>query len=98
MKNRDSHLVELVILRHLVFVFAFVFENASYTDPRSLANFGPQVGCSDVTKTAISEKNRRILKKYQMMSNCCMRGPAKFRVDNAVRFLAIANIRKGGGG
>ena len=30
------------------------------------------------------------------MSNCCMRRPAKFHVDRAVRFLAIANIREGG--
>ena len=30
------------------------------------------------------------------MSNCCMRRPAKFHVDSAVRFLAIANIREGG--
>ena len=31
------------------------------------------------------------------MSNCCMRRPAKFHVDSAVRFWAIANIREGGG-
>ena len=31
------------------------------------------------------------------MSNCCMRRPAKFYVDSAVRFWAIANIREGGG-
>ena len=30
------------------------------------------------------------------MSNCCMRRPAKFHVDSAVRFWAIANIREGG--
>ena len=30
------------------------------------------------------------------MSNCCMRRSAKFHVDSAVRFLAIANIREGG--
>ena len=29
------------------------------------------------------------------MSNCCMRMPAKFYVDNFVRCLAIANIREG---
>ena len=31
------------------------------------------------------------------MSNCWMRRPAKFHVDSAVRFWAIANIREGGG-
>ena len=31
------------------------------------------------------------------MSNCCMRRPAKFHDDSAVRFLAIVNIREGGG-
>ena len=31
------------------------------------------------------------------MSNCCMRRPAKFHVDSAVSFWAIANIREGGG-
>ena len=31
------------------------------------------------------------------MSNCCMRSPAKFHVDSAARFWAIANIREGGG-
>ena len=31
------------------------------------------------------------------MSNCCMGRSAKFHVESAVRFLAIANIRKGGG-
>ena len=31
------------------------------------------------------------------MLNCCMRRPAKFHVDSAVRFWAIANIREGGG-
>ena len=31
------------------------------------------------------------------MSNCCMWRPAKFHVDSAVRFWAIANIREGGG-
>ena len=30
------------------------------------------------------------------MSYCCMRRPAKFHVDSAVRFWAIANIREGG--
>ena len=30
------------------------------------------------------------------MSNCCMRRHAKFHVDSAVRFWAIANIREGG--
>ena len=32
------------------------------------------------------------------MSNCCKRRSAKFHVDSAVRFWAIANIREGGGG
>ena len=31
------------------------------------------------------------------MSNCCMRRSAKFHVDSAVSFWAIANIREGGG-
>ena len=30
------------------------------------------------------------------MSNCCMRRPAKFHVDSAVRFWAIVNIREEG--
>ena len=29
------------------------------------------------------------------MSNCCIRRSAKFHVDSAVGFLAIANIREG---
>ena len=61
-KNRDSHLVELVILRHLVFSFAFSFKNASSTDPRISAKFRPSDACSDDTKSVISEKIRRIKK------------------------------------
>ena len=55
-KNRDSHLVELLILRLLAFSFAFLLKTASSTDPRSLANFRPKVACSDVTKSTISQK------------------------------------------
>ena len=38
--------------------------------------------------------HRNEKKNPQTMSNCCMRRPAKFLVDIAVRFLAIANIRE----
>ena len=101
LKNRDSHLVQLLILRLLVFSICVLLKTASSTDPRSLANFRPKVACSDVTKIDhISKIFRRISKKKipRTMSNCCMRRPAKFHVDSAVRFWAIANIREGGGG
>ena len=53
----------------------------------------------------VTSQNRPYLKKIptdfkknsRTMSNCCMRRPAKFHVDSAVRFWAIANIREGGG-
>ena len=54
--NRDSHLVELLILRLLVFFICVLLKTASSTDPRSLANFRPKVACSDVTKSTISRK------------------------------------------
>ena len=54
--------------------------------------------CSDVTKSVISKKNPSDFQKTQTMSNCCIRRPAKFHIDNALRFWAIANIREGGGG
>ena len=56
------------------------------------------MACSDVTKSTMSQKIfRRISTKFsRTMSNCCMRRPAKFHVDSAVRFWAISNIREGG--
>ena len=56
LKNRDSHLIELLILRLLVFFICVFIKTASSTDPRSLANFRPKVACSDVTKSTISQK------------------------------------------
>ena len=97
LKNRDSHLVEILILRLLVVSICVFIKTASSTDPRSLANFRPKW-------RVVTSQNRPYLKKFltdfkknpRMMSNCCMRRPAKFHVDSAVRFWAIANIREGG--
>ena len=47
------------------------------------------VACSDVTKSVISKKNRRIWKKITDdvgIGNSCMRRSAKIHVDTAARF------------
>ena len=88
-KNRDSHLVELIILRLLLFFIYIFIKNVSFTDPRSLATFRPKVACSDVTKSDISFK--KIPSDFEEkitddMKLLCMRRSAKSHVDAAVRF------------
>ena len=57
-KIRDSHLVELVILRLSCVLYAFTFNSLSFMDSQTIATFGSEIACSDVTKTLIAPKFR----------------------------------------
>ena len=98
-KSKDwyIHLVAHVILRYLVFLIAFSFNNASSIDPRSLANFGPKFACSGVKKSAVSKKSPDFKKQFTDDVKMLYEKACKFHVDNAVRFdLVLANIRESG--
>ena len=51
-KIRDSHLVELVILRLTSVLYAFPFNSLPFMNSQTIANFGSKIACSDVTKTS----------------------------------------------
>ena len=53
---RDSHLVELVILRLTCVLYAFPFNSFPFMDSQTIATFGSKIACSDVTKTIIAPK------------------------------------------
>ena len=55
-KIRDSHLVELVILRLTCVLYAFPFNSLPFMDSQTIATFGSKIACSDVTKTLIAPK------------------------------------------
>ena len=55
-KIRDSHLVELVILRLTCVLYAFLFNILPFMDSQTIATFGSKIACSDVTKTLIAPK------------------------------------------
>ena len=54
MKNRHSHLVELVILRLKCYLYEFPLQKAPWTGSRSLATFWPKLTWSDVTKSTVT--------------------------------------------
>ena len=97
LKNRDSHLVELLIYVFWCFSFAFSLK-------LRLPQTREVCPIFDQKWRVVTSQNRPYLKKFptdfkkfpRTMSNCCMRRAAKFHVDSAVRFWAIANIREGG--
>ena len=53
---RDSHLVELVILRLSCVLYAFPFNSLRFMDSQTIATFGSKIACSDVTKTLMTSK------------------------------------------
>ena len=55
-KIRDSHLVELVILRLTCVLYAFPFNSLPFMDSQTIATFGSKIACSDFTKTLIAPK------------------------------------------
>ena len=55
-KIRESHLVELVILRLACVLYAFPFNSLPFMDSQTIATFGSKIACSDVTKTLIAPK------------------------------------------
>ena len=55
-KIRDSHLVELVILRLTCVLYASPFNSLPFMDSQTIATFGSEIACSDVTKTLIAPK------------------------------------------
>ena len=55
-KIRESHLVELVILRLTCVLYAFPFNSLPFMDSQTIASFGSEIACSDVTKTLIAPK------------------------------------------
>ena len=55
-KIRDSHLVELVILRLTCVLYAFSFNSLPSMDSQTIATFESEIACSDVTKTLIAPK------------------------------------------
>ena len=50
-KIRDGYLVELVILRLTCVLYAFSFNSLPFMDSQTIATFGSEIACSDVTKT-----------------------------------------------
>ena len=56
LKIRDSHLVEIVILRLICVLYAFPLNSLPFMDPQTIATFGSEFACSDVTKTLIAPK------------------------------------------
>ena len=50
-KIRDSHLVELVILRLTCVFYAFILNSLPFMDSQTIATFGSKIAYSDVTKT-----------------------------------------------
>ena len=85
LKNRDSHLVELLILRLLVFFICVFIKNCVFHRPAKFGQFSTKSGVWWRHKIDhISKKNPTDFKKFpRTMSNCCMRRPAKFHVDSA---------------
>ena len=63
-KIRDSHLVELVILRLSCAFYAFLFNSLPFMDSQTIATFGSKIACSDVTKTLIAPKFRLVFLKF----------------------------------
>ena len=55
-KIRDSHLVELVILRLTWVLFAYPFNSLPFMDSQTIVTFGSEIACSDVTKTLIAPR------------------------------------------
>ena len=55
-KIGDSHLVELVILRLTCVLYAFPFNSLPFMDSQTIATFGSEIACSDVTKTLMAPK------------------------------------------
>ena len=55
-KIRDSHLVELVMLRLTCVLYAFPFNSLPFMESQTIATFGSKIACSDVTKTLIAPK------------------------------------------
>ena len=55
-KIRDSHHVELVILRLTCISYAYTFNSLPFMDLQTIATFGSEIACSDVTKTLIAPK------------------------------------------
>ena len=55
-KIRDSHHVELVIVRLTCILNAFPFNGLPFMDSQTIATFGSEIACSDVTKTLIDPK------------------------------------------
>ena len=48
--------VDIVILHHSFVLYAFSYNSLLLMDSQTIATFGSQFACSDVTKTLISQK------------------------------------------
>ena len=55
-KIRDSHLVELVILRLTCVLYAFPFSSLPFKYSQTIATFGSEIAYSAVTKALIAPK------------------------------------------